>query len=541
MSAMWQLPKGILAIFYGEWLGLKDLSRLDVACVEKNDREPWLSSLNDLRISRGEVGVSNDKVDIFSIWLVNRKVLCVEGFPLSVNVLEDLVGGLDAVESYCPALRSIEIDTRTTSDLSKEEQLKSNLSVLLSHCHNLQGVTVRMNTNSQAKQLSDEVMQVLVEKLRENSLVKISLQDIERYNEHHVMVADILRKHALSLRDLDIVIKDGVGIDLITSILIENRIHLRALNVNSNCEHPQTMNSFMSYLSLAGELLEILNVGSGVLGSAGIDDLVATLSTSCPKLTSLVISGASTCSAENLRHLFEQCPHLQVVDIDEAILIRHDNSSVAIEVQGSNDDWAVCLSHVLRRRQVKQVTLRQRSRDHYIPVGILKSLLEPYEIHLETSSSESCLITLLRDLPHLNCLYLMPFNGKQYTDATLAAIKEHAKSLTKFDAPYNFPTFLNGSEAMLAELIESCELIESLAMYCSGLESLVAVSKHSSLSIVRLEMAESVSEEMLDGLLLDKNVRWPSTLKEGYVRSSPRNTLYYFNKESHHWTKRLYK
>eukprot|EP00981_Chlorochromonas_danica_P013153 scaffold5904_cov165-Ochromonas_danica.AAC.2 len=47
---------------------------------------------------------------------------------------EDLVGGgLDIMESYCPPLRSIEIDTRTTSDLSEEEQLKSNLSILKYH------------------------------------------------------------------------------------------------------------------------------------------------------------------------------------------------------------------------------------------------------------------------------------------------------------------------------------------------------------------------------------------------------------------------
>eukprot|EP00981_Chlorochromonas_danica_P013230 scaffold5986_cov214-Ochromonas_danica.AAC.2 len=122
------------------------------------------------------------------MWLVNRKVLCVEEFPVSVSVLEDLVGGgLDIMESYCPALRSIEIDTSTSSGFSKEEQLKSNLSVFLSHCHSLEGVTVLMNTDRHDKKLSDVVMEVLVEKLRENSLVKFSLQDIERYEERYVM------------------------------------------------------------------------------------------------------------------------------------------------------------------------------------------------------------------------------------------------------------------------------------------------------------------------------------------------------------------
>eukprot|EP00981_Chlorochromonas_danica_P009271 scaffold2583_cov109-Ochromonas_danica.AAC.1 len=73
MSVMWQLPTDILHSVYGEWLGRKDLARLDVACVEKTDREAWLSSLTDLRISRGDMSLSDAKMRIFSMWLVNRK------------------------------------------------------------------------------------------------------------------------------------------------------------------------------------------------------------------------------------------------------------------------------------------------------------------------------------------------------------------------------------------------------------------------------------------------------------------------------------
>eukprot|EP00981_Chlorochromonas_danica_P004722 scaffold954_cov173-Ochromonas_danica.AAC.8 len=481
MSVMWKLPEDILHSVYGEWLGWKDLSSLDVACVEKTDREAWLSSLNDLRISRGDVGVSNAKMRVFSIWLVNRKVLYVEWFPVSASALEDLVGGgLDIMESYCSALRSIEIDTRTTSDLSKEEQLKSNLSVFLSHCHNLQGVTAWMNIiDRQAKQLSDVMMQVLVEELRENSLIKISLRYIRRYHERHVMVTNLLRKHASSLRDLHIFIKDGMGIDLITSTLIENKIHLASLNFYTSCEHLQTMNAFISYLSSAGELLEVVKVGCGVLGSSDVNDLVVALSTSCPKLTSLVISNTAICSAENLRHLFEQCPHLQDVFIAEAIQTCNENNSVTIEVQDTNDDWAVCLSHVLRRKKREQIRIR-------------------------AITSEACLISLLRDLPHLNCLYLAPFNDNQYTDATLAAITEHAACLTELNFPASYPSLFTFSDTMLTELIKSCELIESLVMRCCGLETMVAVSKHSSLSIVNLITSDSVSEEMLEGLLLNE-------------------------------------
>eukprot|EP00981_Chlorochromonas_danica_P011072 scaffold3715_cov249-Ochromonas_danica.AAC.1 len=73
MSVMWKLPRDILHSVYGEWLEWKDLTRLDVACVEKTDREAWLSSLTDLRISRGDVSLSDDEMRMFSMWLVNRK------------------------------------------------------------------------------------------------------------------------------------------------------------------------------------------------------------------------------------------------------------------------------------------------------------------------------------------------------------------------------------------------------------------------------------------------------------------------------------
>eukprot|EP00981_Chlorochromonas_danica_P015891 scaffold14723_cov282-Ochromonas_danica.AAC.1 len=406
------------------------------------------------------------------------------------------------MESYCPALRSIEIDTSTAFYLCKEDQLKSNLSVFLSHCHNLEGVTVLMNTDRQAKQVGDVVMEVLVEKLRENSLVKFSLQDIESYEECHVMVANLLQKHASSLRDLDISIVDGMGIDLIISTLIENRIRLRGLNVYIKCESMQKMNYLVSYISLTGELLEIVKVAFGVEGYPVIDDLVVALCKSCPKLINLVISHSSMCSAENLLHLFEQCPHLQDVVIDEFIQTCNEDSSVTIEVEGSNDDWAVCLSHILRRRQYKQVTLILNS-DYYMPVGILKPLLEPYQITFLHATSEACLISLLRDLPHLNCLDLWHFNANKFTDATLAALMEHAKSLTKLHVSCYKPSLLNFSD-MLPELIKSCELIESLVLGCCGLESLVAVSKHSCLSEVNLITSESVSDEMLDELLLDE-------------------------------------
>eukprot|EP00981_Chlorochromonas_danica_P012704 scaffold5304_cov99-Ochromonas_danica.AAC.1 len=145
MSVIWHLPGDILHSVYSEWLGWKDVSRLDVACVSKSDREVWLTSLTDLKIFNAvDINrVSDGNLRLLYIWLKSRRVFCVEDFPVSVNVLEDLmVGGLD-MESYCPALRSIMIwgwyDYERNPDV---DEVKDNLSDFLSHCHSLQGVTM---------------------------------------------------------------------------------------------------------------------------------------------------------------------------------------------------------------------------------------------------------------------------------------------------------------------------------------------------------------------------------------------------------------
>eukprot|EP00981_Chlorochromonas_danica_P003135 scaffold622_cov174-Ochromonas_danica.AAC.11 len=207
-------------------------------------------------------------------------------------------------------------------------------------------------------------------------------------------------------------------------------------------------------------------------------------------------------------------------------------------VKGSNEDWAFCLSHVLTRRQYKKVTL-QLKEDYYHPVESLRSVLEEYEI-LETNASEATLISLLQDLPHLDCLYLRRFDDNHYTDATFAAIIQHvAKSLTKFEV-VSGDMDMNGFsrfDRFMSELIKKCELLTSLTICRCGLESLVAVSKHSSLRLAVLTTDPSVPEEMLDGLLLDEKVMWPSTLEIAAVISYMRIFAYEFNEKSRHWSK----
>eukprot|EP00981_Chlorochromonas_danica_P014505 scaffold8120_cov178-Ochromonas_danica.AAC.2 len=517
MSVIWQLPGDILHSVYSEWLGWKDVSRLDVACVGKSDREVWLTSLTDLRIFNavGIDEVSDVELRLLYIWLKSRRVFCVEDFPVSVNVLEDLmVGGLD-MESYCPALRSITIRKWSGIKINPDvDEVKDNLSDFLSHCHSLQGVTITMNYDDDI--YFNVVLEVLVEKLRENSLMKLSLSHSLKLHESQVKMATLLSKHASSLRDLKL---RAMIIDVLFSSLIMNDIHLRVLDVHILYVISRMTASLISYLSSAGDLLESLKVGWG-WGLSSVDDFVVSVATLLPKLARLEFADRATCNMENVRLLYEQCPYLQDVSIYEAIQTNYDSRSVSILVRGFNDDWAVCLSHALRRRHYKEVQLRLKE-DYYYPVENLKSLLEPYEIRLDVDTSNDSLISLLHDLPHLNSLNLMPFHDNQDSEAAFAAITEHANRLTglvmteySWDV-IDFPRF----DQLLGGLIETCQLLTNLGMSYCGLESLVAISRHSSLRDVNARMDKRVSEEMLDGLLLDDKVPWPSTLEEGTVES----------------------
>eukprot|EP00981_Chlorochromonas_danica_P015458 scaffold12269_cov194-Ochromonas_danica.AAC.1 len=191
--------------------------------------------------------------------------------------------------------------------------------------------------------------------------------------------------------------------DVMTSTLIDNEIHLKVLTITLEDNPSQGMSSLTSYLSSAGDLLEAVQIRFTVGEIITID-----------------------------------------VSIDKAIETDNERKSVSLWVKGSCEDWVACLGHTLRRGQYKQVTLRLRDVHHYHTVSNMKSMLEPYQIDLDASAtSETSWISLLQDLPHLNSLYLEQVPNSQYTDAALAVIAEHAQSLTELFVKSN-STNLNG-------------------------------------------------------------------------------------------------
>eukprot|EP00981_Chlorochromonas_danica_P010863 scaffold3486_cov185-Ochromonas_danica.AAC.10 len=191
MSVIWQLPEDILHNIYSDWLEWKDLSMLDIACVEKSEREEWLTSLTDLRITRPlkYIRMSDNAVKIFYRWLMTRKT-----YNPTVQLFVPL-----KIEKW-------NINEHTSDDLS---QIENNFPIFMSHCHNLQEVTIRRLTYPIIMRCNDMLLRVLVEKMRENSLVKIILHDSLSNHESHVLVATLLTKHASSLQHLKLCFTEG--------------------------------------------------------------------------------------------------------------------------------------------------------------------------------------------------------------------------------------------------------------------------------------------------------------------------------------------
>eukprot|EP00981_Chlorochromonas_danica_P010766 scaffold3396_cov268-Ochromonas_danica.AAC.10 len=160
-------------------------------------------------------------------------------------------------------------------------------------------------------------------------------------------------------------------------------------------------------------------------------------------------------------------------------------------------------------------------------------MLEPYEIKLFASSSETCLISLLQDLPHLNSLEATPADDNLYTDAILlTAIKAgFGKCLRELNVS---STDVSLADKALSEFLKACQLLDTLEINGCGSESLNAASKLPGLSVVSLNMDESVSKEMLDELLVGEKLKWSSTLSKGSIKLCDGWT-YNYDGKSHMW------
>eukprot|EP00981_Chlorochromonas_danica_P010284 scaffold3079_cov187-Ochromonas_danica.AAC.11 len=375
--------------------------------------------------------------------------------------------------------------------------------------------------------LGEAIIQVLIENVKEHSLINIDLNCVikdgwnySNPNERYMKaIVNLLVKHTGSLQELHLKLLQGM--DLIISTLLENEVHLKVLDVWSSV-HPVSMNNWLiSYLSNAGNLLETVQIRRFENGFLMTDDTSEcfwiTVAESCPCLKSLSVPLGGPCSMERLLVIFERCPSLQNVFIENTLKTDAKKKQVTILVKGT--EWVQCLSYVLSRRQYQQLVDLQFFDNVYYPMEDLKSILKSCCIRVTTRAVESCFIALLKDLPHLDYLVIQagmtPDSMYYLTDTTLIAIMKYAKSLTSLSIMRQS----DFSDEVMSTMIKICCLLRSLTIRYCGLKSLEYVSRHPNLRSIDLFITKSFSKDLLEKVFREKRITWPRTLEKGRIHS----------------------
>eukprot|EP00981_Chlorochromonas_danica_P011280 scaffold3838_cov183-Ochromonas_danica.AAC.1 len=214
-SLLLQLPRDILHSVYSEWLpSWRDLSYLDVGCVGEGDREAWLCSLSEVRIISGKSlkRVSNESMRRWYEWVISRKVLVVERFPVRLRLFTNLTTELD-FGSYCPYIHSIEIknvlDTNEHAlDSNMLSVLKERMGLFVRDCIHLKGVRYYDYENDGKdyenfdRDIDDLVFSVLGAGLNSNTLQSIdidTLTELTTFTDRKIV--QFIADHSLSLQD----------------------------------------------------------------------------------------------------------------------------------------------------------------------------------------------------------------------------------------------------------------------------------------------------------------------------------------------------
>eukprot|EP00981_Chlorochromonas_danica_P011320 scaffold3872_cov195-Ochromonas_danica.AAC.7 len=237
------LPRDILHSVYSEWLpSWRDLSRLDVGCVGKEDREAWLCSLSELKMTNWDIlrRLSQRSMERWYEWLISRKVLLVERFPVRLSVFADLILTTELdFGSYCPFIRSIEITndlhaTVHSLDSNMLSVLEERLYLFVRECIRLEGMCYIGSKDS--SEISNLIFSALRRGLKANTLHNISINFWPRASAPPSTVSIILQflaNQASSMEDFEFSV-DGVSIesvDELVNMLRENRSPLKKLGL----------------------------------------------------------------------------------------------------------------------------------------------------------------------------------------------------------------------------------------------------------------------------------------------------------------------
>eukprot|EP00981_Chlorochromonas_danica_P001833 scaffold386_cov174-Ochromonas_danica.AAC.7 len=526
-SLLLQLPRDILHGVYSEWLpSWQDLSCLDVACVEKEDREAWLCSLNEVRLKSEETlqRLSEESTRKWYEWLFSRKVLVVERFPMPLSVFADLATPLD-FGSYCPSIRSIDIKNdfsyRAYAVQSSELSLfGERLCSFVRECVCLEELRIHCGSNPDVRDL---ILSALIKGLKANTLVRICINFWSRSISTVNMIRQLLANHLSSVHDIEFSSR-GISeesVDRIMSILHEKTTPLKKLCLHVDYISLFTLSRFLSCGAVMQ--LEVLSIITD--SEVNKEDLFSYLSEACPRMRTLILKVDCLCQpydqfpVRKLLKLYESCPDL----ISFIIYDFSKKASVFVEVNADlhelcydmqrlklsieeKEMFLECMRLALERNQCKLTVSNKvfcynlvKQYDDWV---LFKSKLSPYLTDLNGEMSESILIEAVKELPRLQKLSISLEKDK-LSDLSLGAIMEYGYDLKtlSINGYTRYRPLCSFSDEMISKVIRSCKRLKKLEIPCAGYESLLAVKYHP-------RLREVVLDDMTEGKIDVSTLLW---------------------------------
>eukprot|EP00981_Chlorochromonas_danica_P003807 scaffold713_cov185-Ochromonas_danica.AAC.1 len=471
--------------------------------------------------------LSNKSMRRWYEWVISRKVLLVESFPVRLSVFVNFPPELD-FGSHCPFIRSIEITndleyTEYSLDSSGLSVVKQRLYQFCRECSRVEGV--RYFDDGYRTEVSDLVFFTLKRALKANALQMISIDNdlsprVSTYTQYKIL--RLLTHHHSSLQDLEIS-SHGLSedcVDAIMSILSKKRSPLKKLCLSVSHISWQKL---LKCLSSVGVHLETLEVGGESMFRREDEmegQFLSTLGRSCAGLRRLKLSAFNSSDEFSVRkvyQLYELCPNLISINYhcsSEVIGIDSDESKLrymlfpkVLSLKEEKEMFLECMRLAIQRSQCK-LTVSNTDFcydmiEQYDDWVLFKSKLSPYLTDLDGVMSESILIEAVKGLPRLEKLSVY-LKGEMFGDLSLAAIMEYGYSLKTLSIYSDSLQLCCFSDEMISKVIRGCQMLEDLRIHFAGQESVLTVKHHSRLRKVRLEDVRVGKEELSRLLCVDE-------------------------------------
>eukprot|EP00981_Chlorochromonas_danica_P007024 scaffold1524_cov182-Ochromonas_danica.AAC.8 len=534
-SLLLQLPRDILHSVYSEWLSSwRDLSCLDVGCLAEGDREAWLRSLREVKVSLPLRRLSDVLLVSWYDWVISRQVFLVESFPVLLGVLGNLVSMSDGCASYCAALHSIEMESAGDCLLFDGPALTSvfftdmqeRVDFFMRACSGLKGITY----SSGCDEMNGVVFSSLIREREANTLSSIAIHFSSPLSPSTLnKIGQLLMKHLSQMETLEFS-SDAISeesVNGILSLLHEKTTPLKRLSLPVGY---LSLTALLTSLSSSlGRYLESLTLGRCMMikrVNYMEGDFLFDLGRSCPRLKRLTLSTSISYDDFAMRkfcQMFVLCPNL--ISFTYSSLFR----SIVIDVIGVNDQYELiyslgsikllsredkeealdCISAAIQRSQHKMLALSNQPFcddlvKQYDDWVLFKSKLSSYLTDLHGVMSESVLIEAVQGLPRLEKLDCIVMEGERLSDLSLAVLIEKVCGLKKiciYSLRYR-PEAWSFSDEMVSKVVRGCDRLEELTIPCAGCETVLAVRHHVRLRKVSLEYVTE-AKEVLAGIVLE--------------------------------------